>query len=251
MTNASWIILSVVLLIFIYIVYQYLTTSTTTVSTVDLNGIQQAIQSSTLVGPNNLNYTIGTWIYVNSWDTSKSHSIVYAPTGTDSTAPVLVDGTNGNSTPYDFALFLDKTSPTLYFALGGSSLSEDLGPYKSSNLITITDNFPIQSWVYITVSVNTNVVDCYINGKLVISQLTQKSGIQTPSFKSAYFGNGPEAGWDAQMRNFKRYTTTMNPQDVWSNYLSQSPNTFMALSTYGVQVDLLKNGSVANTFTLV
>jgi hypothetical protein len=93
-------------------------------------------------------------------------------------------------------------------------------------------------------------VDCYLNGKLVISQLVQQQGsVVNPTFKNIYLGNASGPGWDAQLSNFKRYTTALTPQEVWSNYLSQAPNSSL-FNGYGVQVDLTQNGSVTNTFKL-
>jgi hypothetical protein len=262
MSNATLIILAVVLIVFLYILYQYLTTSTTTVSIANLNTSIPPIPSNTIAGPTNMNYTYAAWVYVNSWNSNNlantPHTIIYAPTGNSNggTAPLLMNGAiqptydnNGQNTAYDFALFLDTNSPTLYCALGATSLNSDTTS-TPSNLITISNNFPLQTWVYVVVSVNTNVVDCYLNGKLVISQLIQQQGsIVTPSFSNIYLGNGSGPGWDAQLSNFKRYTTALTPQQVWSNYLSQAPNTF-SMTSYGLKVDLTQNGSVTSSFTL-
>ena len=261
MSNASMIILAVISVVFLYILYQYLTTSTTTVSIANLNTVIPPIASSTVSNPGNLIYSYATWVYVNSWNsnnlTTTPHGIIFAPTGgsTGLNAPLLKDGNvtaydgSGTGTNYDFALFLDAASPTLYCALGGTNLATDLKT-TTSNIITISNNFPLQTWAYVVVSVNTNVVDCYINGKLVISQQTQQqSSIINPTFQNIYLGNGTGVGWDAQLSNFKRYTTALTPQIVWSNYLSQSPNNF-ALTSYGVQVDLTQNGAVQKSFKL-
>lgn len=261
MTNGYWAILAFLLIIFMYVLYQYLTTSTTTISVADLNTSIPPIVSTTIASPGNLIYSITAWVYVNSWNSnnlgSSPHAIVYAPTGGTNTSnpPLLLNGSTteydnkGQNTGYDFGLFLDAASPTLYCAMGGTNLSSDIGS-TPSNLITVSNNFPLQTWVYVVISVNTNVVDCYLNGKLVISQLIeQQSPIVSPTFQNMYLGNGAGKGWDAQISNFQRYTTALTPQIVWSNYLSQSPNRSF-LTSYGVQMDLTQNGSVTNTFKL-
>jgi len=261
MSNATLIVLAVVLIIFIYILYQYLTTSTTTITIADLNNSIPPIASTTIASPTNMIYSYAAWVYVNSWNSNNldntPHAIIYAPSGgsSNTNAPLLLNGSttaydnNGKNTALDFGLFLDASSPTLYCALGATSLNSDTTT-TPSNLITISNNFPLQTWVYVVVSVNTNVVDCYLNGKLVISQLVQQQGsVVNPTFKNIYLGNASGPGWDAQLSNFKRYTTALTPQEVWSNYLSQAPNSSI-LSGYGVQVDLTQNGSVTNTFKL-
>jgi hypothetical protein len=242
--------------------YQYLTTSTTSVTVANLNASIPPIASNTIASPTNMIYTYATWVYVNSWNSmnlnSTPHALIYAPTGgsTATNAPLLLNGSlqnsydnNGQNTSYDFGLFLDSSSPTLYCALGATTLNSDTTT-TPSNLITVSNNFPLQTWVYVVISVNNNVVDCYLNGKLVISQLIQQQGtIVNPTFKNIYLGNGSGPGWDAQLSNFKRYTTALTPQTVWSNYLSQAPNNFH-LTSYGLQMDLTQNGTVTNSIKL-
>jgi hypothetical protein len=255
-STIGWILLGVVLIILFYILFQYLTTSTTTVSSVNLNLNNIPIASTSITGPSNTSYTISAMVYVNSWDNTVPHTIVYAPNN-GSVAPSLIGGEptdKTNTNTYDFALFLDQNSPTLYCALGGTSLASNTASGNNatpSNLITVTNNFPLQTWVFVAISVNTNVVDCYLNGKLVMSQQVMQNGkVVSPTFSQMYLGNGNGKGWDCQLQNFKRVPTSSSPQQIWSQYMSYASYKLPSVSQYGLQLDLTQNKAVTNSFTI-
>jgi hypothetical protein len=148
---------------------------------------------------------------------------------------------------YDFALYLDKNSPSLYCTVGAKKADP-------SNTIVVTNNFPLQTWVYVVICVQNNLVDCYLNGKLITSQQTnQKDGNApvTPSFENIYLGNGTDGSWDCQLINFQRSPTVVNPQEVWTAYMAgNGQSMFSSLNSYGVQVGLTKNNNVTKSYTL-
>ena len=252
MGTVSWIILGVVIVVVIYIIYLYVKNSTLVIHKIDLNKQNASISSTTVAGPTNMSYTYSAWVWVNSWNTTTPHCIVYAPQADTQTAPFLTNGKDSGSimstTSYDFALYLDTNSPTLYCTLGSR-------PNDQSNTIVITNNFPLQSWVYVVVCAQNNLVDCYLNGKLITSQLTNQNNSPpvTPSFKNIYLGNGSNAGstWDCQLINFQRSPSVVNPQQVWTSYLAgNGQSLFSSLSSYGVQLDLTQNNTITNSYTL-
>jgi hypothetical protein len=97
----------------------------------------------------------------------------------------------------------------------------------------------IQRWVFILVSVNTNVVDCYLDGKLVTS--TQLNGIPTISCNNANnnwainYGSG-----DIYLSNFQRWTTPTDPATAQS-YYKVKPSSAKIFSSYGANIQLTKN----------
>lgn len=243
MGTVSWIILGVVFIVIIFLIYLYWSTNNLVIMKTDLNVQNTAISSTKISGPANMSYTYSAWVWVNSWNTGVSHSIVYAPVD-DSAPPPNTDTVKSYN--YDFALYLDKNSPTLYCTLGSK-------PKDPSNTIVVTNNFPLQSWVYVVICVQNTLVDCYLNGKLITSQQTNQNNSppQTPSFKNIYLGNGNNPTWDCQLINFQRSPTVVNPQQVWSAYLSgNGQSVFSSLNTYGVQLDLTQNNTVTKSYTL-
>jgi hypothetical protein len=246
MNTITWIILGVVIFIFVYIVYLYWTSNVLSITILDLNKTNPPVPSTNVKGSTNANYTYSTWVWVNSWNVSVPHCIVSAPPGSSNPPPATYE----NGQKYDFALYMDKNSPTLYCSIGSS-------PNDQSNTITITNNFPLQSWVYVVVTVQTNVVDCYLNGKLIVSQQINQNGtpLVTPSFTNIYLGNnsgsGSGNGWDCQLMLFKWMPTIVTPQQVWNSYLSgNGQSMFPSLTSYGLQLDLTQNNQVTSSYTL-
>jgi len=250
MGTVSLIILGVIVILVIYIIYLYWTSTTLAIQKTDFNTVNPAITSDKISGPANMNYTYSAWVWVNSWNTTVPHAIVYAPSANNPNAPPpsLTNGNNGAmlNQSYDFALYLDTNSPSLYCTLGSQ-------PGDPSNTVVITNNFPLQTWVCIVVSVQNNLVDCYLNGKLIISQQTNQNNtpLVTPSFNQIFLGNGTGNTWDCQMLNFERLPTVVNPQQVWSKYLSGNGQSMLpSMNGYGVKVDLTQNNTVTKSYKL-
>ena len=140
------IILSVIVVFLLFILINYFSN----------NSVKLASQTSLLSGntiipitsiPDAKRYALGIWIYVNSWSMNND-KIIY-------------------EYPGKIKLYLDSTTPTLY-----ASVATTVG---SPTIITLTQNFPLQKWTYVTLSVDNSFVDSYIDGKLVKSIKTTSS----------------------------------------------------------------------------
>jgi hypothetical protein len=168
-----------------------------------LNTNTAIINSSDLTNPKSQSFSYSVWIFVNSWNNNIAKNIY-----TNSSGLISLD--------------LGATSPTLTTKIG-------------TNSITITQNFPIQKWVCVVVSVDSQIVDCYLDGKLLTS--TQLPGI--PAISDTYtisFGK-----FDAYLTGFKYTSTPLNPQQVWSNYMTGNGYTG---GKFGVNVSLTKDDAV-------
>jgi hypothetical protein len=99
----------------------------------------------------------------------------------------------------------------------GTVTNNVAGPLASTtDLVSITDNFPIQKWVYFVVNVKDKLVECYLNGKLIKSQLVTDD--LTPATRTdLYLGDGSIDGY---VTKFKRDATVLTPDQVWKQYLA-------------------------------
>jgi Concanavalin A-like lectin/glucanases superfamily len=220
--NLTVIILGTIIVVLIYILYQYFTTTSKLVSTADLNSSASPITK--IASPGNVTYGYSVWIYVNSWEPGSQKTIF---------------SREGN-----LKLYLDTNSPTLYL-----DVTMNDGTKKTT---TITTNFPIQRWVFIAVSADNQYFDTYIDGKLVISNRIYNGGSNsTPNTpeadatkKPVYLGNAPSGtGWDATAASFNRITTAFDPQTVWSAYMAGNGTTsWNPLSGYNMNLTILQNG---------
>jgi hypothetical protein len=208
--DATVIILIIIILVLVYFLYSATKKSNTNVKSklYNLNNSNSSISSADLTNPKSQSFSYSAWVYVNTWKNGEK-AIYYA-------------STNGAIPPYIIGLALDATSPILRAVVG-------------TQPITITNNFPIQKWVYVVISVDSNIVDCYLDGKLVSS--TQLQNIPTiPATYSINFGT-----FDAYLTGFTYSNKPLNPQQVWSNYMTGNGYTG---GKYGVNFAITKDDAV-------
>jgi hypothetical protein len=228
MNTILYIVLGVIFIILVYLMYIYFFTSATTLLTQTWLGKANPAQAA-VSNPSSSVFTYGVWIYVNTWTQSPMNIFKCA---------------DANQTY--FSIDLPYTSPTLTCSINTATTACQ----PSGNLVTfpITQNFGIQRWVYVLVSVNTNVVDCYIDGQLVTSH--QLNAVPTISC------NNPKPTWtiqygtgDVYISNFQRWTTPTDPATAMSYYATK-PTAAKTFSSYGAQLALTKDKVPQTPITL-
>ena len=128
--NIVAIILAIVVILLFYILYKFfLLKSVELTKTASLNAEIPSIKIEN--SPTSLRYAYGIWIYIHSWDSSIAKTI-YSRTN-------------------NIKLYFDQNSPILNCNI---TLDND-----TSKTLEITDNFPIQKWTHIMVSVDNQYVD--------------------------------------------------------------------------------------------
>jgi len=207
------IVLGIIIVFLVYYLYvNYIGAVKTMAKSADLNSVQPTITN--IDKPANLNYSYGVWLYVNSWNNSSTKTIF---------------GRTNN-----IRLYLEQNTPTLKCDITTTS--------NQNETIIITDNYPLQKWVYIIVSVDGRIVDCYINGKLVKSQKLSNDTAQPSDAVASPIVMG---NFDATLANLTRTITPMDPQTAWNNYnngngMSGSGGLF-SMGSYGANLSLIKD----------
>jgi hypothetical protein len=225
----AWIIILGVIIIIIafFLIKYYFFTTTSLAEQVYLKSPPPDVSLNDSLNPRSILYTFGSWVYVNNF----SNAVLYSYNST----------TDNPKT--QFALILggvaispgnvkgSKNSPVLTAIVNGNSSGAN-----SIHTITITNNFPIQKWVHVLVSVDTIYADCYIDGKLVISSPLNPQITNSPSstpLLSFYQPTGTKP--DIYLTKVKRWANPLDPQSVWTEYsagngLSQGGNLAVALN---------------------
>ena len=232
--NITLIILGIVILVLMYVLYKYFSVSASTLqSTAYLKTVNPPITS--IQNPTNSRYAYGIWAYINTWDANAT-KVIFSRAGNiklymDNFAPIL---------KCDFTM-IDKSIQTLF----------------------VTDNFPLQKWVFIIVSVDGQYVDFYLDGKLVKSQrLYSTDSKATPTAKTLTPATPPDSDvpiilgsatpFDAYVANFQRWISPVDPQTAWSAYMAGNGGSSIAntVSAYGVNVSVLKNNIEQSKYVL-
>jgi len=216
--NPVVIFLGVIVLILVYYLYvNYISNTTSLSSKADLKTSNPAIPYSKLQNRDSSNYAYGVWIYVNTWTSNNVKTLI--------------------SRGSDFSLTIDQTTPKLYCKI--NSITGD----ASSNII-ITNNFPIQKWTHVIVSVNSQIVDIYLDGKLIISQKLN----YVPKVSTNDIALGDSNNPDIILAKLQRWPKTMDPQTAWNYYLQG--NGVSNSTNYNVKLSVLQDNVEQKQFSL-
>ena len=170
----------VIFLLFI-LMYFFNNQSTQLVTNSNLSKGNTVVAISDSNSPSTSRYTLALWIYVNSWTINNSNKTIF-------------------ELPGIISLYLDATKPTLKAQFTTNNAN-------NNDIIEITQNFPVQKWNYVTISVDNNYVDLYLDGKLIKS--IKLSGTQSNcTDQNIYIGGKIASMNDISVSNFKRWTST-------------------------------------------
>jgi hypothetical protein len=154
----------------------------------------------------------------------------------------------------DILLYLDANSAVLkgkIMPLAADVTNANGTATTIANVVDITNNFPIQKWVFITVAVDSGgVCDYYLDGKLVKSVKTADATIDTSNAEqSIQFGSGH----DTYISDAKRVPKARGPQEVWNAYASGNSGSNMksAVGNYNVNLSILKDNVATSSYSLV
>ncbi len=188
--------------------YVYITNTTLTKGVVKLNDAgTPPIRWQQITNPSSSTYHYECWVYVKSF-----------PNAGDEKA-LFYRGDSGSESKFALTLTGDKK---LRVCVGDVVTTGTVAHSDPNAYITITEEFPLQKWVYIVVNVvNNSIIEAYLNGKLVKTlQLTPaKIAAFTPNARSSITIGGATSV-DGYLTKFKRDPSALSPDDIWNNYLA-------------------------------
>ena len=213
------IILAILVIILTYYIYTVLNAVPSVGNNIDLTKPPTVIQSSTISDPYSANYTIGTWIYIFN----------FAPNNQIGRFLLYGDSKNNGKNSY-WSLRMDTSSPTLYCDI---LVNKSGTSGFQTQSVQITNNFPMQKWVYVVTSVSSGFIECYLNGAFVLAQTLQNTIYQgtpptDPSAGATFtFGAQGTALDDGTIRQngspmvlnlVSRWNYPLSAGDVYNNY---------------------------------
>jgi len=221
--DTTTIVMGIIVIVLVYVLYIYFVKKSAVIT-----------KSASLKDGNNppikdinsgqsTQYSYGIWVYVNTWDTMTNKTI-FARTN-------------------NIKVYLDANKPNLYCDITSINNGK-----LSTQTILITDNFPVQKWVYIIVSSDTMIIDCYLDGKMVNStKLTNSPNTPAiPNVAPIVLGQG----WDAYVAGFQNWNGPIGPQQAWDTYLSGNGNVIGSfLSRYSINFSVNKDNIQQSSYT--
>jgi len=230
--NFLVILLSVILIIVIvYMIYTSIYSTTLISKEVDMKDKIADISASSLTKPDAVRYSYNVWIYMDK--------------------PV-----SGNKQIFnrinDLGLFIDGTTSTLSMKLY-RRISTNLSSTGDDMKYQISNNFPLQKWTLITISIDNSTIDMYLDGKLVKSVIDPvgTDGIKhsPDNTSSISFGGIP----GTYMSKFSRVLAPSNPQTAWNLYMEGSGSDkglANLVNRYNMNISLMRDNAVARSISL-
>jgi hypothetical protein len=235
--NPLVVVLGVLLVVIILMTLysSFFSGSTTMVDKVNLlTGTPPDTPADKLDNATSPSRTYSIWVYVNTWTSNSKYKMIFGREG-------------------DIVLYLDKANSKLKCKIKpiGSDITAVNGTQTNASqldkIIDITNDFPIQKWVFVTVVIDAaNIADYYLDGKLVKSVKLEDVLVST-SNPIKYGGTN-----DTWIAKFKRTPKTLGPQDVWNMYAKENPgsNLSSAIGNYNVNLSILKDNAVSSSLSL-
>jgi hypothetical protein len=193
--NSKLVLAVIVILLLLYVIFKALTTSYSTLGT-----MQKWTNKTTLTGgnlPNSFkaNSSISVWFYIKEWAGGANIVKFYS-------------SASANDTPI-FSVYLKIGTNTVV-----------IQPKPSATVCEISE-FPLQKWVSLIISFNGSAMDVYVDGKLVKSCVVN-TGSDLAKTQSIVLGEEPTAVKTVPdigfITNVKLKSTPIAPQEAWDIY---------------------------------
>ena len=194
--NSKLVLAVIVILLLLYVIFKALTTSYTT-----LGSMQKWTNKTTLTGgnlPNSFkaNSSISVWFYIKEWYNGANIVSFYNSVSTASADSIL------------FQAFLKNDTNTIV-----------IKPKAANATNCEISEFPLQKWVNLIISFNGSAMDVYVDGKLVKSCVVN-TGSDLAKTQSIVLGadqndRNTDIGF---ITNVKLKSTPIAPQEAWDIY---------------------------------
>lgn len=231
--NYTLIILGILLVVVIYILYKVISEKGKSVvnklTSTESNGKMGLINLSK---PNSSRYYLSWWLYIDQLSSNGTN--IFKIQYDDSNKRVSVD--------------VDANSKMTY------KLKQSSGTTPTD--LTLMENFPLQKWVYCVLSVDNDLVDIYIDGKMIRSQ---KMGfkVQHPSGDDGdeiiFAQHQANSGNKFYLAKMERVPQPMDPSNAWSKYMEGNGGNYFSrlFSNYGASFTITKDDLDVRKFDLM
>lgn len=227
--NYMLIIIGFIVVVAIYMLYVYFTNATLTSGVMDLSKTTDYTYDK-LKSPTSKIYSLSGWIFMTGQTTNGG----------------FIFKRNTSDEKLNIGLYYNGTTLHLF---GGEIPN---GPPPTNKLFTVTNQLPMQKWVYVVVNVNGDLVEVYLNGKIVKTvQLT--SSKLTRSFSSTATLKVGDTGIKGYITQFSMVPEIIGASKVWKNYLNgngvgnQFLNYFMP---YNINMAVTKDDVLQRQFSI-
>jgi hypothetical protein len=232
--NILTIFIFILVIILIYAVYKLMTKTTTNVSGFSDASKPLSVPCAKFGLSQNYGYSV--WIYVDSWITNSASS--NSPSDALRKNILTRCTTNeSNTNTAVFNLYLDNAQNNLKLLMNGTT-----NPCNIKNI-------KLQKWVNITMSVNGNTVDLYLDGKLVRTCVLTAIPIPPKTADTLFVGGAikecvaSEGDLRGYISNVVYKSDYFTPEEAWNIYSAgySGAGTFDFVNRYKLNFSIIKD----------
>lgn len=190
-----------------------------------------------------IRFTFSVWMYHTEWKNSGKPKIIFQRRNTTTTSVETrtVDITPPTDTNTYFLMEADSKEPkiTVY-------VQENDGKFAKCQI----ERIPIQRWVNIITSVNGNIIDMYLDGKLY-KHCEITSGVKKPPKKSKVYISGGTEPFQGKLSKLEYIRSDIRPQRAWEIYVDGPRDASIFgnwLNRYMLRIQWMKDGKVDREF---
>jgi hypothetical protein len=240
----------VIVVILLYIIWSYLFTSMEVLMSFQKGDVLTTMSLSKVIDSSKNNFSFSVWTYIDEWSVNYGNSkniLCVAP---------------GTTSPCYFALyFSDTTNDLNIYVEPNNPVTAPSGTnvYNSLRSTCKVTNFPLQTWVNISVSVYNRAIDVYIDGKLIRTCSMDKVASPISNSSTIFIGGDRNPG-TTKVPGFSGFIASVvysadvfSPKEVWDIYSRGYTNSAFdlnALKRYKVELAFLKDNSVLKSFSI-
>lgn len=182
------------------------------------------IEAEKVSKPNASILSYGIWVHIGQWSNNDNND--------------------------DQTLFKRDTELEVYFTNNaGLKIKVDDTATDYTDIV-VTNNFPIQKWVHIGIVVDNQIMDVYLDGKMVKS-VKLKQNI-APTENSITYGTDSAIASNTHIAEHKRITYALDPKGMWDLYMEGNGmgGLTQAASEMNVNLSILKDGVESSKISL-
>ena len=233
----STILTILVILIVLYLILHYFFSSSSSLTTMQDATERQVVEASTLKNNSNTsNYTYSTWFYVDDWNYRFGEP------------KILLTRLDQDQNPSP-SIVLGAMENNITISVSCYPQNQTTGVTSNTSIVhkCTIENFPLQAWVNLIISLYGRTLDVYVDGKLVrtcvlpgVAKVNPNSNLQVT----------PGGGFSGYTSNFEYWDDATNPQQAYNIYKSRFGGSKIGnlFNQYRIQVNFLNNGIVEGSF---
>ena len=224
--------------------------------------LKKSNPSISVIQPTSPNYYFSVWIYVNSFVNegvkNNSNRDSYDNTRVEIGKPIFYYGS-----PFTTDFFTYSSTENVdfvYLQLGANSpklqyyFSPDINnDYKKCHFVNITENIPLQKWTHVVIGTTGNILDFYLDGKLVQSynHNTSPNIFATQETMINIGKRHTQIPHDTFISKIERVPKPIDSKTAYDLY-KKGPGTGLNtgnMSKYDISMQLVQNNNVIKTYS--